>query len=302
MRHAPLALVALLACDGPKEQPPTSQPKPTADATDNPMADAVPDSATEPAATTNTGVLDEASFAALHELTEAEAPPLRGVEIDLGDSKAYLSLPPDAKAPLPAVIVIHEWWGLNPHIKHWSDRLAADGYAALAIDLYGGQVATDRETALQLMKAADAAEAQAVLAAAHAFLASDPRVSATKRGVIGWCFGGGWSLQHATNTAGVDAAVVYYGRLPADAKEIAGLDAPVLGIFGNADTGIPPAAVDAFETVMRDAGKSLQVYRYDDAPHAFANPSSGRYVPAAAEDAWSHTRAFLAQHLKGQTP
>ena len=246
---------------------------------------------------TITGVLDEASFAKLHTLTGEDAPPPRGQEIEVGGARAYLSLPEGAATPLPAVLVIHEWWGLNEHIKHWTDRLAADGYAALAVDLYGGQVATDRETALQLMKGTDAEAAAKVLASAHEFLASDERIKATKRGVIGWCFGGGWSLQHALATKDLDAAVVYYGQLVTDPKALAPLQAPVLGVFGNADTGIPPASVDAFEAAMKKAGKSLELHRYDDAPHAFANPSSGRYVPEAAEDAWAHARAFLAEHL-----
>ena len=308
MRQVVIVVALAFACAPPRvvdesPKPPVVQDDADDDETegDEPEGDNE-DEADAPPELTWTGVLDEASFAKLHTLTGEAAPPSRGEEIEVGGARAYLSLPEDATAPLPAVMVIHEWWGLNEHIMHWTDRLAADGYAALAVDLYGGQVATDRETALQLMKGTDPEAAAKVLAAAHEFLATDDRVKATKRGVIGWCFGGGWSLKHALATEDLDAAILYYGHLVTDPKALAPLQAPVMGIFGNADTGIPPAAVDAFDAAMKKAGKSLELHRYDDAPHAFANPSSGRYVPEAAEDAWGHTRAFLAKHLDKPNP
>jgi carboxymethylenebutenolidase len=245
--------------------------------------------------------VDEATFKAMHELRTDEAPPLHGVEIELGGGKAYLSLPEGATAPVPAVVVIHEWWGLNDHIRHWADRLAADGYAALAVDLYGGKVATTPDEAMTTMKSVDEAKAKAMLAAAHRFLADDPRVAAKKRGVIGWCFGGGWSLQHAIAEADLDAAVIYYGRLTTDSAQLAKIQAPVLGVFANDDKGIPPEAVDAFEKAMRAAGKSIVVHRYD-ADHAFANPSGAHYDTAAATDAWTHVREFFATHLRGGAP
>ncbi|MBI5850561.1 MAG: dienelactone hydrolase family protein [Planctomycetes bacterium] len=245
-----------------------------------------------------TGVLDESSFAALHDL-RADAPPARlsGEEIEIDGAKAYLALPADASAPLPAVLVIHEWWGLNDHVKHWTDRLAADGYAALAIDLYGGTVATTREEAATAMRAVDEAAARATLLAAHRFLARDPRVLARRRGVIGWCFGGGWSLQLALAAPDLDAAVVYYGRLVTDPAALRSIHAPVLGIFGTRDRGIPPASVDAFESAMRDADRACRVLRYD-ADHAFANPSGARYDQANAAAAWREVRGFLAARLR----
>ncbi len=280
-----------LAC-APPTQPTTEQPE----ADGNPLPEAA---AEPPVETTNTGILSEQDFAALHELTDAKAPAPRGEEIQLAGARAYLSLPPDATGPLPAVVVIHEWWGLNEHIKHWTDRLAADGYAALAVDLYGGQVATDRETALALMKGVDETAAREILAAAHLFLSEDERIKAPKRGVIGWCFGGGWSLQHALQQADLDAAVIYYGMLETDPAVLSSIQAPVMGVFGNQDAGIPPTAVDAFAGAMEDAGKDLTVHRYD-AQHAFANPSSGRYNPEAAEQAWAHAREFFGKHLREQ--
>ena len=291
-RLAATVLLALCSCSPPPKassQSPEPAPPTEAEGTATDEAPANP--------MTNTGVLTEPEFAKLHEHTDEAAPPTRGEMIDLAGGKAYLTLPEGATGPVPGIVVIHEWWGLNEHIKHWSDRLAADGYAAIAVDLYAGEVATTPDDAMALMKRVDEARAAEVLAAAHAFLAEDPRIKAPKRGVIGWCFGGGWSLQHAIATPDLDAAVVYYGRLVEDPAQLAKIAAPMLGIFGDQDAGIPPASVKAFAAAMAEAGKTLEVHSYD-APHAFANPSSGRYVPDAAAAAWDEARAFFAEHLK----
>jgi carboxymethylenebutenolidase len=246
-----------------------------------------------------TGVLDEQEFAALHSMPAEKAPKALGEMVKVGDATHYLALPKNARAPLPALLVIHEFWGLNDHIKHWTDRLAADGYAALAVDLYGGKVATTREEAVATMNevAKNGDAAKATLHAALEFLAGDPRIKATKRGCLGWCFGGGWSLQCALMEPKLDAAVIYYGRLVDDAEQLKKIGAPVLGVFGNKDRGIPPASVDAFEQAMKQAGRDCRILRYD-ADHAFANPSGQRYDPENAGKAWAEVRAFLAQKLK----
>ncbi len=249
--------------------------------------------------TTWTGVLDEQTFAALHELRADAAPPLHGSDFDLGGTTAYLSMP-EGPGPHPGVVVIHEWWGLNDHIRHWADRLAADGYAAIAVDLYRGAVATTREEAAEAMRNVDPGQARETLALAHRVLARHPSIRAKKRGVIGWCFGGGWSLQHALHTPDLDACVIYYGRLETDTAQFTDLRAPILGVFGQRDRGIPPSAVEAFEQAYQAAdhqspGLTIQMY---DAEHAFANPSSARYDAASAEDAWEKVRAFFAKHLK----
>ena len=128
-----------------------------------------------------TGVLSEEGFKALHELTDEKRPAPRGEMVEAGGMKAYLSLP-KGKPPVPAVLVIHEWWGLNEHIKFWADRLAADGYAALAVDLYEGKVAANRDDAMKYMRSVDPEKAIARLKAAHALLGSDERIRAKKRG------------------------------------------------------------------------------------------------------------------------
>ncbi len=241
--------------------------------------------------------VSEADFQALHQHKDKAAPAAKGQMITLGDSQAYLSLPPGAKASVPGVVLIHEWWGLNSHIKHWADRLAAEGYAAIAVDLYGGKVATESKEAMALMKAVDPAKAQATLAMAFGFLAEDPRIQAKRRASMGWCFGGGWSLQLALAQP-VDAAVIYYGRLVTDAAELKKIRGKVIGVFGNRDEGIPPADVDAFEKGLKEAGVRAQVLRFD-ADHAFANPSSARYDKASAEAAWAEVQDFLRSELAG---
>lgn len=249
----------------------------------------------------DTGGVSEEEFKKMHELSKEKPPAPKGETIELpGGSKAYLSLPKDPKnktAPFPAVIVIHEWWGLNDHIRHWSDRLAAEGYAALAVDLYGGKVATDANQAMELMKGVDSAKATEIVKAAHGFLRKDPRVAATKVGSIGWCFGGHWSLECALNIPELDACVLYYGTLVTDPAELKKIKAPVLGIFGKKDKSITPDKVAAFDKALTEAKVEHAIESYD-ADHAFANPSGTRYDEESAKQAWEVARAFLAKKLR----
>jgi len=244
-----------------------------------------------------TGALSEDAFKALHQLRTDAAPAPRGSMIEVAGERAYLSLPEGATPPIPGVVVIQEWWGLNDHIKHWSDRLAADGYAAVAVDLYGGKVADNPDSAMASMKAVDPTRAVEILRAAHAFLAADPRIRAARRGSIGWCFGGGQSLQLALHAPDLNAAVIYYGHPVTDPKPLAAIKAAILGIFGNRDQSIPPGMVNEFEAALKAAGVEHEIARYD-ADHAFANPSGAHYDQPNAAAAWEKTRAFLAKHLK----
>ena len=165
---------------------------------------------------------------------------------------------------------------------------------------YAAAQGPERLRALRLTEYYTQAErpaAEATLKAGHRFLATDPRVMATHQGSIGWCFGGGWSLQLALAEPALDAAVVYYGRLVTDVAALRKIHAPVLGVFGERDRGIPKESVDAFAAAMTEAGRDLRVLRYD-AEHAFANPSSARYDQASASAAWAEVRQFLRQHLQ----
>ena len=243
------------------------------------------------------GTLSEEDFKALHKLSREKRPKPRGKMIQLKEAKAYLSLPAKGKAPFPAVVVIHEWWGLNEHIRYWADRLADDGYAALAVDLYGGKVANNRDDAMKYMRAVDDKKALAVLKEAHAFLAKDPRIQAKKRASVGWCFGGGWSLQLALNAPDLDVAVVYYGRLVTDAEKLKMIKADVLGIFAKKDGWITPRLVKDFEGALKKAKVKHALLSYD-AKHAFANPSSDVYHEKSAADAWKHVRELFSKKLK----
>ena len=239
----------------------------------------------------DTGAVSEDKFKAMHDVPGAAPAARKGQPIDLNGTKAYLSLPTGI-GPFPAIVVIHEWWGLNGNIEHWADRLASLGWAALAIDLYGGVVATDRDTALATMKAVDDAKAAKIISDGIAFVTSDPRIKASKRAVIGWCFGGGWSLQTALAHPELDGAIIYYGQLETDPTKLGAIKARVLGVFGNKDEGIPPKDVDAFEAGLKQAGVRAEIKRYN-ADHGFANPSNPKYDQVNAGDAWTHVIAFL---------
>jgi len=212
----------------------------------------------------------------------------------------YLAYPASAEGGLPAVLVFHEWWGLNDNIKSMANQLAAQGYVALAADLYAGQVADKPEAARSLMEQAlgDKDALGQNLRQAHAYL--NEQIKATRVGTIGWCLGGAISLNAGLLLADhVDAVVIYYGHVGSDPKALQGLKAPVLGLFGGADQGIPVESVRAFEATLKQLGKPAEIHVYEGAAHAFANPSGGNYKPDAAADAWQKSLAFLAQHLKG---
>ena len=214
--------------------------------------------------------------------------------------RGFLAKPKAGQGPLPAVIVIQEWWGLNDNIRQMAKRLAGEGYTALAVDLYGGQVATDPGQAQKLMQAVlqNRAAGEENLRQAYNYL--ETKQKAPKIGVIGWCFGGGWSLATALMLPDqIDAAVVYYGHLETDKEKLAKLRAPVLGFFGGKDKSLPLATVRQFEAALKELGKPVGVQVYDNADHAFANPSGGNYDEAAAKDSWQRTTAFFAKHLKG---
>lgn len=221
-------------------------------------------------------------------------------EVSGNELTGYYAQPKDMEAEnLPGLIVIHEWWGLNDNIRMMTRRLAGEGYQALAVDLYNGEKASDPSKARELMqKAMDNEEAGITnLKEAHSFLAKEKRANTT--GVIGWCFGGGWTLKAALSMPDkIDAANIYYGRLVTDAEKLDKIDMPILGIFGEEDEGIPPEKVRRFETVLDSLGKDASIHIYEAADHAFANPSGNSYNEEAAQDAWKKTVAFFERHMK----
>jgi carboxymethylenebutenolidase len=207
---------------------------------------------------------------------------------------------PGGSGPAPAVIVIQEWWGMNDWVKDQARALAKEGYVALAVDLYRGKVATSQEDAHQLMSGLPSDRAVRDLKGAVTYLAARKDVKKTRIASIGWCMGGHYSLQLATEEPSLAAVVAYYGAPPTDAAAIAKIKAPILGNYGADDKGPSPEQVKDFEAALKKAGKSIDVKLYEGAGHAFANVNNpwGGYREAAAQDAWSRTVAFFAANLK----
>ena len=206
---------------------------------------------------------------------------------------------PAGKGPFPGLIVIHEWWGLNDWVKEQASKLADQGYAALAIDLYRGKVATTPDEAHQIMRGVPEDRAKRDLHAAFAFLASQPNVKKDRIGAIGWCMGGGYSLDVALQEPMLAADVINYGHLATETETLKRINAPILGLFGAQDKGIPPEDVRKFAQALEKMGKKIEIKIYDDAGHAFENPNNkDGYRPADAADAWQRTTGFLAEHLK----
>ncbi len=206
---------------------------------------------------------------------------------------------PAGKGPFPAIIVIHEWWGLNDWVKDQASKLADQGYEALAIDLYRGKVATTSDMAHELMRGVPEDSAKRDLHAAFEFLQSQPNVEKDRIGAIGWCMGGGYSLDVALQEPTLAADVINYGHLATDPEALKKISAPILGLFGGQDRGITPDDVHKFEAAMKQAGKRIDVKIYDDASHAFENPNNkDGYRADDTADAWKRTVSFLAENLK----
>jgi carboxymethylenebutenolidase len=205
---------------------------------------------------------------------------------------AALAVP--AQVPAGGVMIVHEWWGLNDQIKAVAAELASNGFVGLAIDLYDGKVAGDPDTAKTLMGGVKDAEATETLTTWIDHLYGMKQVNG-KVATLGFCFGGGWSL-NASLAHPVDATILYYGRCDKTAAELKALKGPVLGQFGNQDTFINPPMVDGFEKALKEDGITAEIYRYD-ANHAFANPTGQNYDKEDARVAWDRTVAFLKKTI-----
>lgn len=206
--------------------------------------------------------------------------------------KASLAIP--AVTPAPALILIHEFWGLNDQIKSMAVEFGKLGYLALAVDLYDGKVGKTQEEARGIMGQVKPEEATDTLVSWARWLTAHKQ-STGKVGSVGWCFGGGWSMETGID-AGTDATVVYYGKVDQAVERLKKLKGPVIGHFATRDTFINKPMVDGFEANMKAAGKQATVYWYE-AEHAFANPTSARYDEADARLAWERTTAFLSKTL-----
>lgn len=203
-----------------------------------------------------------------------------------------------ATAQLPGIVVIHEWWGLNDNVRAATRRLAGEGYRALAVDVYQGAVAETPDSAQALMERAmsQSDRVQANLEAAHEYLRSE--MSASRVGVLGWCFGGSRTFEVvAAAPTQYDAAVAYYGSPgPMTAAVLKKLTTPVLAHFGRQDQAIGMEAVKSLQSRLAEVDAPVTIHLYD-AGHAFANPSGENYNASAASTAWSRTTQFLQRHL-----
>ena len=214
-----------------------------------------------------------------------------------GTAQGFLYLPQGA-GPHPALVVIQEWWGVNDWIKQQAAGYASKGYVALAVDLYRGKVADNPETAHELMRGLPQDQGVRDLTSAVTFLESRKDVKRDRIGAVGWCMGGGYALQLAIAAPSLKAVAINYGALATDRSQLAKINAAVLGNFGGQDQGIPPDAVNAFETTMKSLGKPVDAKIYPDAGHAFENPNNkGGYRAGDASDALGRIDRFFADQL-----
>jgi len=209
----------------------------------------------------------------------------------------YFAFPSDMIEPLPAVLLIHDLWGLDDETRGLAERIAAQGYMVLAVDLYGAKVGDDvaeaRQHMISVIENPDRTADNIRQALAFVGVAGAP-----SKASLGFGLGGTWSLNTALRfPEEIDAAVVYYGQLTSDERRLADIDAPVLGLFGGRDRRISIDSVTEFETVMRRLGKNPTVQIYADAGHAFADSSQPTFDAETASDAWQRTMDFLAENL-----
>jgi carboxymethylenebutenolidase len=237
---------------------------------------------------------------ALAETIPANDPRLASEKISYDGPKGKVSgylTRPKAKGKRPAVIVIHQNKGLNPHIEDVARRLATEGYLVLAPDLlspFGGTPADD-DAAAKMFGQVDR-EDVSIPVATVAFLKSHPE-STGKVGIVGFCYGGGVVDRTAMNAPDLGAAVAYYGPIPADKSKVKDIKAPLLLHYGGLDTNVNPGIPD-WEAALKAAGKKYTVYIYEGANHAFNDDTAGpRYNKAAADLAWTRTLAFFSENL-----
>ena len=213
-----------------------------------------------------------------------------------GTTSGYLSIP--EKGAGPGVVVIQEYWGLVGHIKDVCDRFAAEGYVALAPDLYHGERAKSPDEAGKLMMALRIDEAEKDMRGAIQYLLDHEATTGESVGVVGFCMGGALSLYAASKNPQVGACVVFYGIHPNVKPDLENLQAPALGIYAGRDQFVPPEAVRELEARLKELGKTAEFHIYPETDHAFFNDQRPEvYNARAAEDAWRRVLQFFAKNL-----
>ena len=219
------------------------------------------------------------------------------------ETQGYLA-EPMGKGPFPAIVVIQEWWGLTDWIKENANRFAAQGYVAFAPDLYRGKVAKEPLVARQLLQGMPRDRALRDLKASVDFLAGRDNVLKDRLGSIGWCMGGGYSLQLALRDERLQASVICYGAVVTDPTTLKPLRATILGIFGEDDKGIKPETVRKFEDALKSAGKHVEAVKEFKAGHGFMRPFNApgkpnpEYRESEALQAWKDVDAFFTRALR----
>ena len=212
-----------------------------------------------------------------------------------GTTKGYLATPASGKGP--GVLVLQEWWGLVPHIKKVADRFAAEGFAALAPDMYHGKTADEPDGAGKLFMALNIAQTEKDLRGAAKYLGQHS--STARVGAVGFCMGGQLALFAGTLNPSVGAVVDFYGIHPNVKPDYAKLSGPVLGLFAEKDGFVTPQTAREVDAAIKKAGKSCEIHIYPNVDHAFFNDErADAYNKAAADDAWRRTLAHFRANLK----
>jgi carboxymethylenebutenolidase len=214
-----------------------------------------------------------------------------------GAAPGYLAVPDGEHGP--GVIVLQEWWGVDEHIRSLCDRLAAEGFYALAPDLYKGETTTQPSEAQQKMMALSMGEVEQQMCGAADYLASQPGFEGPGVGAVGFCLGGGLAVWAAATCPNIAAAVTFYYVMPHGKPDFSAIDGPVLGHFGTADEFIPTEDANKLEAELKDAGVDTTFHYYEGAGHAFVNDTNrlGTHDPELAQLAWGRTVDFLRSAL-----
>jgi carboxymethylenebutenolidase len=302
------ALVLLSGCSGVfGGDASTATPEPTTTPTPEPTATATADASytqtehvgCQPGAIRTDGTCDPVTSGGNADIFDAENLSAITTERTTIDGTSGYLARPAADGEYPSVVMIHEWWGLNENIEHMAEILAGHGYVVFAVDLYDGEVATNSSEAARLSGQVRENPDVAVSKMSRAVSGLRARSDTTDQvASLGWCFGGGQSLQLSLSDADLNATVIYYGTLTTNESTLQRIDEPVLGVFGSEDRVVGIENVREFDRTLGELGVEREIYVYEGAGHAFANPSGESFRPNDTRDAWGKTLRFLDENLK----
>ena len=213
------------------------------------------------------------------------------------NTKGFLASPKEA-GRYPGVIVIHEIWGLVDHIKDVTSRLAREGYAALAVDLFEGNIVSKLEEGSVLREKFTEEKILGDLNGAFEYLKTLSYVNPNRIGSVGFCMGGGLSLLLACHNRELAAPVIFYGSNPSPIELVKNLQYPILGNYAGADMAITESDINLLKQTLTKYGKKFDIKVYPGAPHAFFNDTRESYRADAAKDAWERTLGFFNKQLK----